>query len=199
MLYFLVFLLINSIIFTQDFSNNQPYFDNPELGIIHEKDLFDGTETITLKPNIMNFSTSQGRYNINFIFNREYISATYSNSIEMIITICSAKVIVPYDSYQQPVKLLITDKFYTIFLDEKFSFDRRELILNINKKGHMELTLKKMLSLEEFMLIQSLFVQDREMFFAVKGLYDKITFVIPKEVVNFYRKFFYYKTIIYNN
>lgn len=195
----LVLFLINCSVFAQDYTNNQQYFDNPETGIVHQKDIFDEKEIITLKSNIMKFTTPQAKINLNFSFTRDLSDILQQSNIELILSVCSDKMLMPYDNFEQTIELTVSDRFYTYLWKEIFYFDRREFQFSINKQGKMELILKKSLTSEEFIMLSSLFAEDQQVLFSVKGFYGKINFGFSKEITNFYKYFFDYKFLIYNN
>ncbi len=189
--------LCTSALFSQTYEYNRQYLLDPRSAICDDKNMIDFEQTISLKTNIMNFANSYGQYHVNFIFKRDFLN--HNQTVELFIKIHSPYLITSFDGLDQNIKILVTDGGQTCQWVEFFSFNKREAHFEMLKNHTMRLTLRKKLSYEDFMLIQTIFSHKRGLTVILLGIQGQYGFAIPPEIAKVYQTLFDYKQLVYNN
>ena len=196
-LVFLIFLFQIQTIHAQNNTNNQQYLDNPYKGFQRKRDVVKKKEFLSIRTNILYFKNENGKHFVNFSFSKDNSKALSNVYTEIFVRIKTKKMITPFDGLDQSLVLTILGADNQKVWQEEFHFNKRQVYLEFLKTGVIQLDLVKLLSPKKSQKIQTLFQNNKEVYFQIEGIQGSYDFVWKERVVKFYRKLFDYKKKIY--
>ena len=196
-LVFLIFLFQFQAIHAQNYTNNQQFLDNPYTGFQRKRDVVKKRENLTIKTNILYFKNKDGQHLVNFSFSKDNSTALSNVYTEIFIRIHTKNPITPFDGLDQTLVLTILGLDNNERWQDEFHFNKRQVYLEFLKTGMIQLDLVKFLSPRKDQKVQSVFQNNKGVYFQIEGIQGQYDFVWTDPVVNFYRQLFDYRKKIY--